>query len=171
MRNRHHPERLENAERRLIEELYPSLRRFASAVRPPGEDGNDLVQEALFRAIRHRGSLGDIDNPGAYLRRTIVNLARDRQRSEHRGRAARATLGPRPQTPTMYVWDLDELRLVAPKTRAVLYLRIIEGWPYADIADIADMLGCTQVSARVAASRGKRQLELALSPEVRDATA
>jgi DNA-directed RNA polymerase specialized sigma24 family protein len=58
--------------------------------------------------------------------------------------------------------------MVSPKSRAVLYLRIIEGWPYADIGE---MLSCSQISARVAASRGKRQLEAVLSEEVRDATA
>jgi DNA-directed RNA polymerase specialized sigma24 family protein len=67
-----------------------------------------------------------------------------------------------------YSWELEELRQVSPKARAVLYLRIIEGWPYADIGE---MLGCSSISARVAASRGKRQLEAVLAREVRDATA
>jgi hypothetical protein len=46
-----HPENFDERERRLIEELYPSLRRVASTVRPPGQDGNDLVQEAFLRTI------------------------------------------------------------------------------------------------------------------------
>jgi RNA polymerase sigma factor (sigma-70 family) len=163
-----HPERLDGRDRRLIEELYPSLRRFASAVRVPGEDGNDLVQEALLRTIRAKGSLAGLENPGAYLRRTIVNLVRDRQRSEARRRSAYSRLGPPSQVASHYSWELEELRLVSPKCRAVLYLRIIEGWPYADIGE---MLGCSQISARVAASRGKRQLEAVLLKEVRDATA
>lgn len=163
-----HPERLDHGERRLIEELYPSLRRFASAVRLPGEDGNDLVQEALLRTIRSRGSLVGLENPGAYLRRTIMNLVRDRRRSEARRSAAYSRLGPPHQVVAHYSWELEELRLVSPKCRAVLYLRIIEGWPYTDIAE---MLGCSQIAARVAASRGKRRLEAVLLKEVRDATA
>lgn len=161
-------EKLGEDERRLIEELYPSLRRFASAVRLPGEDGNDLVQEAFLRTIRSKDSLMALENPGAYLRRTIVNLARDRQRSEARRRTAWSKLGPPSGEVSHYSWELEELRLVSPKSRAVLYLRIVEGWPYADISEL---LGCSQVSARVAASRGKRQLEAVLSKEVRDATA
>jgi len=163
-----HSEKLDERERRLIEELYPSLRRFASAVRLPGEDGNDLVQEAFLRTIRSRDSLMALDNPGAYLRRTIVNLARDQQRSEARRRTAWSKMGSPSQDVSHYTWELEELRLVSPKSRAVLYLRIIEGWPYADIGE---MLGCSQISARVAASRGKRQLEAVLSKEARDATA
>lgn len=56
---------LPDGEHQLIAELYPSLRRFASAVRPPGEDGNDLVQEALLRTLRSKVSLMGLDNPGA----------------------------------------------------------------------------------------------------------
>ncbi len=164
-----HPTRIDGGERELIAELYPSLRRFASAVRSPGVDGNDLVQEALYRVLRAKGSLAGIDNPGAYVRRTIVNLSLDHKRSEARRRSAWARLGPADDAGgDEHLWDLDELRQVPPKARAVLYLRIIEGWPYADIGE---MLGCSQVSARVAASRGKRRLEALLSKEVRDATA
>jgi len=165
---RKHPDRLDANERELIEELYPSLRRFASAVRPPGEDGNDLVQEAFFRVIRSRGSLSELEHPGAYLRRTILRLVLDHQRSERRRRQAWARLGTENVEVPTYSWDLEELRLASPKSRAVLYLRIIEGWPYEDIAR---MLGCSQVSARVAATRGKQQLQSVLSKEVADATA
>ncbi len=161
-------ETLRKDECKLIEEIYPSLRRFASAVRPPGEDGNDLVQEAIFRALRAKGSLTSLENPGAYLRRTVMNLAIDRKRSESRRLVALSKLGPPQPDIPRYSWELEELRRVSPKARAVLYLRVIEGWPYADIGDV---LGCSQISARVAASRGKRQLEALLTTEVRDATA
>lgn len=164
----HHRNKLGEGEQELIAELYPSLRRFASAVRPPGEDGNDLVQEALLRTLRSKGSLAKLDNPAAYVRRTIVNLAKDHKRSEARRRVAWAKVDIVDSVESSYSWELEELREVPPKSRAVLYLRIIEGWPFDDIAN---MLGCSQVSARVAASRGKRQLEAALSKEVRDATA
>lgn len=59
-----HREKLGDGERQLIAELYPSLRRFASAVRPPGEDGNDLVQEALLRTLRSKGSWPNSKTPG-----------------------------------------------------------------------------------------------------------
>ena len=164
---RRHLDRLDDDERLLVEELYPSSRRFASAVRSPGEDGNDLVQEAFFRVMRSCGSLSGLDHPAAYLRRTIVHLAQDHQRSERRRRRAWVTLGAEQAEVPAYSWEVEELRLVSPKCRAVLYLRIIEGWPYEDIAR---MLRCSQVSARVAASRGKRQLQALLSKEVRRCT-
>lgn len=165
---RRHPGRLSDDERELVEELYPSLRRFASTIRPPGEDGIDLVQEALLRVLRRHGSLTGLDHPAAYLRKTILHLAQDRQRSERRRRRAWVKLGAEQAEVPAYSWQLEELRLVSPKARAVLYLRIIEGWPYEEIAR---MLGCSQTSVRVAASRGRQQLESVLSKEVTDATA
>lgn len=158
---------LSHEERDLIEELYPSLRRFASAVRSPGEDGNDLVQEALVRTLRSRGSLSSLENPGAYLRRAITNVAIGNRRKAARGRRALERLGSPKESPPSYSWDLEELRLVPPKSRAVLYLQIIEGRPQQEIAE---MLGCSHVSVRAAALRGRRQLESLMVKEARDAT-
>ena len=163
-----HPRTLEAREREQIEALYPTLRRFASAVRPPWEDANDLVQEALLRTIRAKGSLTSLDNPTAYLKRAIVNLAQDRQRSEVRRRSAWAKLERDETSIPDYTWDLEELRLVPPRTRAILYLHIIEGWPYADIAE---MLGCSQVAARMAATRGRQRIATTLREEALDAPA
>lgn len=158
---------LVTSERELIEELYPALRRFASTVRPPGMDGNDLVQEALLRAL-NKGPLTDLEHPAAYVRKIIYHLAIDQTRSQARRRRALARLGaPEPQAPS-YSWDLEELRQVSPKARAVLFLHTIEGRPYDEVASL---LGCSQVSARVAASRGRRQLESLFGEEVRDGTA
>lgn len=126
------------------------------------------MQEAFFRVLRSRGSLSGLAHPRAFLRRTILHLAQDRQRSERRRRRALIRLGSEQAEVPTYSWELEELRLVSPKSRAVLYLRVIEGWPYEDIAR---MLGCSRTSARVAASRGKQQLESVLSKKVSDATA
>ena len=158
---------LESAERDLVADLYPSLRRFASVVCPPEDDPNDLVQEALLRTLR-RGPLEDLDDAGAYLRRAVFNLASSRRRSLARQRTALARMGPPPADRPVYSWDVEELLMVPPKARVILYLRIIEGRPFAEIADL---LGCSQVSARAAASRARRRLRLLLSEEVRDGTA
>ena len=52
----------------VFDALYPALRRFAAVVGGLEVDPDDLVQEAVARALR-RGPLGELDNPGAYLRR------------------------------------------------------------------------------------------------------
>ena len=155
-------------ERELIAQLYPALLRFASTVRPAGRDGNDLVQEALLKVLE-RGSLTGVAYPAAYIRRIIVNLAVDHSRSQARERKALARHGPPSPEPASHSWDLDELRQVSPKARAAIFLHSIEGRSYVEIAQL---LGCSQVSARVAANRGRRQLqEILASEEARDATA
>ena len=50
-------------------------------------DPDDLVQEAFLRVLR-RGPLVELSEPGAYLRRTIVNLASNERRRLGRLRAA-----------------------------------------------------------------------------------
>jgi RNA polymerase sigma factor (sigma-70 family) len=167
MPRRHRDAELDAQERELIEELYPALRRFASTVRPPGGDGNDLVQEALLRALR-KGRLTELEYPAAYFRKIIYHLAVDESRSRARHRRALTRMGPSEPQPVSYSWELEELRRVSPKARAVLFLHTIEGRPFAEIASL---LGCSQVSARVAASRGRRQLQDLLGREVQDGTA
>lgn len=159
--------RLEGEERELVAELYPSLRRFASVVSPPEDDPNDLVQEALLRTLR-RGPLAGLDDPGAYLRRAVFNLASSRRRSLARQRRALARIGPPEDVRTVHSWDVEELLALPPRARAVLYLRIIEGRPFDEIAEL---LGCSRVAARATASRATRRLRALLSEEVRDGTA
>ena len=50
---------------------------------------DDLVQEALVSTLR-KGSISDLDDPLAYLRKTIVNLASNQRRSLGRRRKALA---------------------------------------------------------------------------------
>jgi RNA polymerase sigma factor (sigma-70 family) len=167
MRGRRSCPEVTEQEKALLAEVYPALARFASTVRCPGHDGNDLLQEALLR-ILERGLLSEIDHPVAYIRRVIVNIAIDHTRSTKRERAALARYGSSDPAPVAHSWDLEELRSVPPKERAAVFLHAIEGRSYAEIAEI---LGCSQVSARVAASRGRRRLHTMLSTEAQDAIA
>jgi RNA polymerase sigma factor (sigma-70 family) len=148
-----------DADYRLVCELYGSLRRFAAVVAPPTLEPDDLVQEALVRALRLR-RLQDLDNAGAYLRRTMLNIASNSRRSSTRQRRAmaRLTRGAEPAADT-YPSDIRVLCALTPDVRAVLYLAEIEGWTYAEIADL---LGCSEVAARTRAVRGRRALRSVL---------
>jgi DNA-directed RNA polymerase specialized sigma24 family protein len=63
--------------------LYPGLRRFAAVVGWPEHEPDDLVQEAVARALRH-GPIGSLENPGAYLRTSVVRLVSNRTRGRFR---------------------------------------------------------------------------------------
>jgi DNA-directed RNA polymerase specialized sigma24 family protein len=112
----------------LFAELYPSLRRLAAVVRPPEEDTDDLVQEALARALAVR-PLAEFDDAGAYLRTTIIRLASNhRRRLGRQRRAYQRALGGGEQH-SDYPSDLDDLRRLGVRDRAVLYLALVEAAP------------------------------------------
>jgi DNA-directed RNA polymerase specialized sigma24 family protein len=78
---------IEEWERELITSLYPALRRIAAVAGSFDVEPDDLVQEALMQTLR-KGPLSDLDNPLAFLRKTIVNLASNQRRSLGRRRKA-----------------------------------------------------------------------------------
>ncbi|MGH9015725.1 MAG: RNA polymerase sigma factor [Acidimicrobiia bacterium] len=149
----------------LFAELYPSLRRLAAVVRPLEEDPDDLVQEALARALAIR-PLSAFDDPCAYLRTAIVRLASNHRRrlGRHRRALSRAGL-PADASQANYPSDLDDLRRLGVRDRAVLYLSLVEGYSYREIAGV---LGCGEQAARARASRALRRLRSDLREEIRD---
>jgi RNA polymerase sigma factor (sigma-70 family) len=145
----------------LFAGLYPSLRRFAAVADAEG-DPDDLVQEAVARTLR-RHPLSELDNPGAYLRRTILNLASNRRRGLARWRAAVSRLGPVNDDVTAeYDSDLADLLHLSPDDRALLFLVAVEDCTYAEAADF---LGITEAAARTRASRARRHLRAELEGE------
>ena len=152
-------------ESRLFAELYPQLRRFAAVVGPIEMDPDDLLQEAVVRVLR-RHPLTALDAPGAYLRKTMVNLASNHRRSFAGERRALLRLQDS-ATPEgdVYPSDLNELLALPPQERAVLYLSEVEGYRYAEIGDL---LGCSEGAARKRAMRARRHLHSQVLGEVAD---
>jgi RNA polymerase sigma factor (sigma-70 family) len=155
----------QDAETRLFVQLYDSLRRFAAVVGPLEVDPDDLLQEAVARVLQ-RQRLTDLERPGPYLRRTIVNLAANHRRRFAIRRKALEGLGASPAySRDVYPSDLTDLLRLAPQDRAVLYLSEVEGYRYAEIAR---MLDCTEAAARKRALRARRRLQAAMVGEVAD---
>lgn len=150
-------------ESQLFEQLYPPLRRFAAVVAPREVDPDDLLQEAVARVLtKHR--LTELNQPGAYLRRTMVNLASNHRRHLARTRRAISRLGASADPgPDVYPSDVADLLRLPPRERAVLYLSEVEGYRYAEIGS---MLDCTEAAARKRALRARRRLQAALVGEV-----
>jgi RNA polymerase sigma factor (sigma-70 family) len=137
----------------LFAELYPRLRRFAAVVGSPDDDPDDLVQEAVARALR-RGPLHELTNPLAYLRSTISNLNMNRSRSKSRHGRAVVRLGHLDDyRSAAYPSDLDDLMQLSPVDRAIVFCAAVEKMPYRDIADLVSL------SERATAKRAERALE------------
>lgn len=156
--------RTEPDEWRIVDELYPALRRFAAVTAPRDLDPDDLLQEALVSVLQ-RGSLSDLDHPGAYLRRTMVNVVNQHSRRMGRRRRVleRYAASHSDDTEPSYPSDLAELTRLSPKARATLYLHEVEGFHFDEIGR---MLDCTEAAAKKTASRARRQLAAALRAEV-----
>jgi RNA polymerase sigma-70 factor (ECF subfamily) len=146
----------------LFERLYPALRRWAAATGPDDMDPDDLVQEAVARVLR-RHRLCDLNEPLAYLRRTIVNLAANHRRGMARWRRAVSRLGRGEEgRAPEYSSDLADLLRLAPPARAVLYLVEVEGRTYAEAAAL---LAITEDAARTRAARARRRLRIDIEGE------
>lgn len=145
-----------STDQEIFGELYSGLRRFAAVVGAVEMDPDDLVQDAVARALAG-GRLSRFDSPGAYLRRAIVNAAsNDRRGVGRRGRAlVRLRGGLVEGQLARYPSDAVELAQLPPGVRALIYLRVIEGLSYGEIAS---MLGVSAASARMTVSRVLRAL-------------
>lgn len=144
-----------------FEEVYRAqwapLVRLALALSGSREMAEDIVHDSFLRVS---GSLENIANPAAYLRKTVVNAVRDRYRRgqlEARHLVAPLELVPGP--------EIDEtwaaLQALPERYRAALVLRF-----YADLAveDVALVLGCRTGTAKSLIHRGLRQLKERLEP-------
>ena len=145
----------------VVAALYPELRRFAASVASDDVDPDDLVQEALANVLR-AGSLEGLDNPGAYLRRAIVNLEHSHRRRWARWRERAPRLVATDRSEPAYPSDLGLLQHLAPADRALLYLTAVEGLSYAAVVEV---LGSSEQTLRARASKARRRLRLVLAAE------
>lgn len=153
---------MDEQERELVLALYGPLWRFAAVVGSKPDEPDDLVQEAFFRVLR-RGRLSDLEEPLAYLRRTILNLASNNRRRLGRWRNyLRLTNADDTFRVPSYPSDLADLLALPPGSRAVIYLADVEGYSFQDIAA---MLGCSEGAARQRASRARKHLRSTMAQE------
>ena len=119
----------------------PRLRRLALMMTGDPEKAGDLVQDALLRAYTAWGRIRNED-PGPYVRRTLVNLCRNayRRRSIEIRKAPSAPRDIVDQGERV----AEALRVAAalsalpPVARAVVLLRYYEDMSEKDIADALD---------------------------------
>lgn len=119
---------------------------------------DDLVQEALLRTLR-KGPISALDNPLAFLRKTIVNLASNQRRSLGRKRKALARLSSEEIWLHSYPADIEAILDLPPRQRAILYLVEVEDVPYAEAAA---QMGMTAGAARAMANRARKRARAAL---------
>jgi len=158
----------ESPERGSLGELYvahaPDGIRLAFLLTGDRALAEDLVQDAFARLVGRLRHLRDPNALGAYLRRTIVNLANShfRHRRVERAYLERQAAAPTAATNANDALDetMHEVLLGLPqRQRAAIVLRF-----YEDLTDVqtADVLGCAPGTVRSLVSRGMKTLREAL---------
>ncbi len=103
------------------------------------ELGEDIVQTA-FVSAHERWSA--IDDPAAYLRRAVVNRAKDEQRRHYRRRGRSGMEGEQAREPISHLPEIDEtwrsIRDLPAAQRAVVVLHYYEDLPLVEIAAVLD---------------------------------
>ena len=138
---------------------YKAMVVLATAVSGSAEAAEDIVQEAMLRARRHWERVGAYDKPRLWVRRVTINLAisnRRRIASEAKARLAwwerrEPDVQPEPLDPDL----LGALRALPPRQRAAVSLHYLED---RSTSEIADLLGCSESTARVHLHRGRNAL-------------
>jgi RNA polymerase sigma factor (sigma-70 family) len=135
---------------------YPEMVRLAHALTGSVEAAEDVVQEAFAR-VQHRSGIA---NPGGYLRVTVVNLCRDRDRRRRREQRMLQLIGM--VTPlSLEATEVIDILLELPyRQRAVLVLRYWCDWSEAEIAD---GLHCRPGTVKTLASRGLARMRKEIS--------
>ncbi len=131
-------------------------------------EAEDLVQECLLKVARRWPRIRRMEQPRAYARRILVNLALDGAR----GRAQRRR-ELEPGTPASLIAAdplpalearaelLQALGQLHERQRAVLVLRYFNDLTEAQVAEV---LGCSPGTVKSSASRGLARLREALQP-------
>jgi RNA polymerase sigma-70 factor (sigma-E family) len=154
----------EGVERGSLAELYvtyaPEGIRLAFLLTGDRALAEDLVQDAFARLVGRLRHLRDPNAFGAYLRRTIVNLATSHFRHRRVERAYLERLAATPPAVTNVNDELDEMMhrvlLGLPqRQRAAIVLRF-----YEDLSDVqaADVLRCSPGTVRSLVTRGMKTL-------------
>lgn len=155
----------ERAFRRLFEQHHADLSRLAYLLTGERNAADDLAADAFVEMWRHWGRVESADNPLAYARGIVANLARQWIKRRTRERAGLLGLGmlrrgpAEPDVPA--VLDVRAaLRLLPPRRRECVVLRYAFDVPEREVAEI---LGISVGAVKSQASRGAAQLSTYLT--------
>lgn len=145
----------------LYEREWNGVCAAVRAIVPSQEDAADVSQEAFARAYQRWPEVSSLERPEAWVFVTAYRLAISlRRRAMTRWRYARTATGPAPSDSTPRLLEL--LEPLSLRERSALLLHYHYGFP---VADVAQMLGCRQGTAKSLLHRGRNCLKTHLELE------
>ncbi|WP_157963961.1 SigE family RNA polymerase sigma factor [Actinocorallia populi] len=151
---------------RFVRERGPGLLRFATALTGDRHHAEDLLQAVLERTYSRWTKISHRGDPEWYVRRSIVNAAKDGWRGDNRRIAVLERLGAEDEGVCL---PFDEyvtrdavrrsLRDLSPGQRTVVVLRYWEG---LSEAETADLMGVSVGTVKSQAHRAMKTLRASL---------
>ena len=133
----------------------PALLRLAYVLTGNGPDAEDVVQDALSRALPRWSRIAGVDDPDAYVRRMVVNAHVSRWRRFRRREVPVEVVRDGPAPAGVATEDRDRLwracQSLPVDQRTAVVLRFYEDLDYAEIAALT---GVREGSVRSRVSRG-----------------
>jgi DNA-directed RNA polymerase specialized sigma24 family protein len=146
----------------LFESEYPALVRSMYLIVHDREQARDIAQEAFVQLFTRWRRISKYDRPDAWVRRVAIRMAvRAIRRERLRLRREREFDSARPVGPV----DIDVLRAVATlpaAQRAAVVLYYLDDRP---VSEVAEILACSEVTARVHLHRARKRLAEILGEE------
>ena len=155
----------------LLAAMRPKLHRYCARMVGSVIDGEDVLQDALIKAVQAHASAGPVNNPEGWLFRIAHNTALDFLRRRNRQEALRSV-----EEVDMIA---DQLDVVASRQIAATSLRTFMRLPVAQrssviltdvlgcsLQEICEVMDCSLPAAKAALYRGRTQLrEIAEEPD------
>jgi RNA polymerase sigma-70 factor (ECF subfamily) len=148
---------------RLLVAMRPKLHRYCARMTGSVIDGEDVLQDALIKAVEAYAAAGEIGNPEGWLYRIAHNTALDFLRRRQRQEALRSA-----EEVEMVV---DQLDAVASRQIASASLRTFMRLPVAQrssvilmdvlgcsLQEVCEVMECSLPAAKAALHRGRMQL-------------
>ncbi|MFK5956659.1 MAG: sigma-70 family RNA polymerase sigma factor [Planctomycetota bacterium] len=128
----------------LVDRHEAALLRFATSILHEATKAEDIVQESFLRLLRKGPDLGSEASLGPWLFRVCRNLAYDMRKMDTREAARREKvvyeepLTPDAQSEQQEVLSLvqRELQNLPQREREAIWLKVHEGWDYAQIGEV-----------------------------------
>lgn len=156
---------MEDFEQRL-QELRPRLHRYCARMTGSSVDGEDVLQDALIKALQAREEGAEVENIGGWLMRIAHNTSLDFLRRRARSNVVPLTEDIEAETPPeaeILMVGFQTFLQLPELQRCAVILKDVLGHSVEEIATIAD---CTPAAAKSALQRGRVALrELAKQPD------
>jgi RNA polymerase sigma-70 factor (ECF subfamily) len=153
----------------MLTAMRPKLHRLCARMTGSTVDGEDVVQEAMLKALTARGSVGQLDNPEGWLFRIAHNAALDLLRRRRRAPEPRAEeelamiAAPDTPDPDIATASLRTFLRLPALQRGTVILKDVLGH---SLEEISAIIGVSEPAAKSALQRGRTRLrELAAEPD------